>query len=149
MRGDEFRALAGRQSGTEAGIKVYTDKNYEGPSIQIDSAVPDLRKLDFDDRIGFTVALLVAGLVALPVARCAGSAGTTLTARTFASPSSIAGLPLVPFAIGLSGVVCRVVLLVQDLQDLSRKRRTSDHTSSSSHSALTKEALCGGAMPKL
>ena len=34
-----------------AGIKVYTDKNYQGPSIQIDSAVPDLRKLDFDDRI--------------------------------------------------------------------------------------------------
>ena len=34
-----------------AGIKVYTDKNYGGPSIQIDSAVPDLRKLDFDDRI--------------------------------------------------------------------------------------------------
>jgi hypothetical protein len=34
-----------------AGIKVYTDKNYGGASIQIDSAIPDLRKVDFDDRI--------------------------------------------------------------------------------------------------
>jgi len=42
-------ALAVTQAG--AGIKVYTDKNYAGASIQIDSAVPDLRKLDFDDRI--------------------------------------------------------------------------------------------------
>ena len=41
--------VAATQAG--AGIKVYTDKNYGGPSIQIDSAVPDLRKLDFDDRI--------------------------------------------------------------------------------------------------
>ena len=42
-------ALAATQAG--AGIKVYTDRNYGGASIQIDSAVPDLRKLDFDDRI--------------------------------------------------------------------------------------------------
>ena len=41
--------VAATQAG--AGIKVYTDKNYGGPSIEIDSAVPDLRKLDFDDRI--------------------------------------------------------------------------------------------------
>ena len=34
-----------------AGIKVYVDKEYKGASIQIDSAIPDLRKLDFDDRI--------------------------------------------------------------------------------------------------
>jgi hypothetical protein len=40
-------------SATEAlaGIKVYVDKNHNGASIQIDSAIPDLRKLDFDDRI--------------------------------------------------------------------------------------------------
>jgi len=42
-------AVVATQAG--AGIKVYTDKNYAGASIQIDSAVPDLRKLDFDDRI--------------------------------------------------------------------------------------------------
>ena len=42
-------ALAGPAS--EAGIKVYVDKEYKGESIQIDAAVPDLRKLDFDDRI--------------------------------------------------------------------------------------------------
>ena len=41
--------VAATQAG--AGIKVYTDKNYGGASIQIDSAIPDLRKLDFDDRI--------------------------------------------------------------------------------------------------
>ena len=34
-----------------ASIKVYVDKEYKGESIQIDSAIPDLRKLDFDDRI--------------------------------------------------------------------------------------------------
>ncbi|HEX5043250.1 MAG TPA: beta/gamma crystallin-related protein [Candidatus Polarisedimenticolaceae bacterium] len=44
-------ALALVASQALAGIKVYTDKNYGGASIQIDSAVPDLRKLDFDDRI--------------------------------------------------------------------------------------------------
>ena len=38
-------------SQAEAGIKVYVDKNHNGASIQIDAAVPDLRKLDFDDRI--------------------------------------------------------------------------------------------------
>jgi hypothetical protein len=42
-------ALAATQAG--AGIKVYVDKDYNGASIEIDSAVPDLRKLDFDDRI--------------------------------------------------------------------------------------------------
>jgi hypothetical protein len=34
-----------------ASIKVYVDKEHQGESIQIDSAVPDLRKMDFDDRI--------------------------------------------------------------------------------------------------
>ena len=42
-------ALTTTQAG--AGIKVYVDKDYNGASIEIDSAVPDLRKLDFDDRI--------------------------------------------------------------------------------------------------
>ena len=42
-------ALAAPSAG--AGIKVYVDKEYKGASIQIDSAIPDLRKLDFDDRI--------------------------------------------------------------------------------------------------
>ena len=42
-------ALTATQAG--ASIKVYVDKNHSGASIQIDSAVPDLRKLDFDDRI--------------------------------------------------------------------------------------------------
>ena len=36
---------------TEAGITVWRDKNQNGPSQRVDSAVPDLRKMDFDDRI--------------------------------------------------------------------------------------------------
>jgi hypothetical protein len=42
-------ALAGPRA--SAGIKVYVDKDYKGDSIEIDAAIPDLRKLDFDDRI--------------------------------------------------------------------------------------------------
>jgi hypothetical protein len=54
MRGRHFLlgfalALTATQAG--AAIKVYVDKEYSGASIEIDSAVPDLRKLDFDDRI--------------------------------------------------------------------------------------------------
>jgi hypothetical protein len=49
LLGLSLATLAVTQAG--AGIKVYVDKNYGGASIQIDSAVPDLRKLDFDDRI--------------------------------------------------------------------------------------------------
>lgn len=41
---------------TEAGITVWQDKNQNGPSQRVDRAVPDLRKIDFDDRISSLTA---------------------------------------------------------------------------------------------
>ena len=54
MKGSHFLlgfALALTATQAAGGIKVYVNKDYDGASIEIDSAVPDLRKLDFDDRI--------------------------------------------------------------------------------------------------